>query len=490
MGQVKKETIQGVKWQFLQKLTLQPVTMLFSIVMARLMTPEEFGILGLTAIFFSIANTLATGGLGSALIREIHRTDVDINTVFWSNIVFSIVVSGILMLCAPLFVAFFNQPALLKLTYAGAGIMLLNSFSSIHNTLFFCERNFKTPAIVSTVVAILSIPPTILAAWWGWSYWALVLQSAISALLNLLILWWVSPWKPRLVWSSESFRRLFGYGCKLVITGVIETGFANLKSLLIGRFYQPAQLGLFERAWKLASLPSGTINGMLQSVTFPILASIQEDENRLLSVYSMYIRITSLGIFFGSCLLVALAEPIVLLLYGENWLSCVPYLQIVTCGVMCFHFGTINVNLLLVKGRSDIVLRTSILKKIVSVLLVVPAVYISMIAVCWASVMFIPFSLLINSYYTGKLFNFTLARQLRDFVPYLLLSGAVCLPAYFISLLPIHEIFQVFLGGAIAATLYIICLKLVHDAAYISIVQSLEERNVFRRFPFLRFLTD
>lgn len=488
MSQVKKETMQGVKWQFLQKITLQPVTMLFSIIMARLMTPEEFGILGLTAIFFSIATALASGGLGSALIREIHRTDEDINTVFWTNIAFSAVMSGILILCAPLFVAFFNQPALLLLTYASSGIMFLNSFSSIHNTLFICERNFKTPAIVSTVVVLISIPFTILAAYIGWSYWAIVFQSALTALLNLIILWWVSPWKPRLVWSSDSFRRLFGYGCKLVITNVIETAFTNLKSLLIGRFYLPAQLGLFERAWKLASLPSATINGMLQTVTFPILASIQEDEERLLRVYSMYIRITSLGIFYGSCLLVALAEPTVRLLYGENWLSCVPYLQIVLWGVMCFHFGTINVNLLLVKGRSDIVLRISILKKIISVLLLVPAVYISMTAVCWASVLFIPFSLVINSYYTGKYFHFTMLRQLRDFLPYLALSAAVCTPAYFVTWLPLHAISQVLLGGLISTALYIAILRLVNDAAYGQIMQTLEEKGMFRKFPFLRFL--
>lgn len=490
VSQVKKETLQGVKWQFLQKVTLQPVTLLFGIIMARLMTPEEFGILGLTAIFFSIAAAMASGGLGAALIREIHRTDKDINTVFWTNIVFSALMSGVLMLCAPLFVTFFNQPALLLLTYASSGIMFLNSLSSIHNTLFTCERNFKTPAIISTVVALISIPPTILAAYIGWSYWAIVFQSALSALLNLVILWWVSPWKPRFVWSSDSFRRLFGYGCKIVITSVIETVFTNLKSLLIGRFYQPAQLGLFERAWKLASLPSTTINGMLQTVTFPILATIQEDEERLLRVYSMYIRITSLGIFFGSCLLVALAEPTVRLLYGENWLSCVPYLQIVLWGVMCFHFGTINVNLLLVKGRSDIVLRISILKKLVSVLLVVPAVYISMIAVCWASVLFIPFSLIINSYYTGKLLNFTITRQLRDFLPYLILSSVVCTPAYFITWLPIHSVFQVLLGALISTSLYITALKWAKDAAYEQIMQTLAEKGMFRRFPFLRFLSN
>lgn len=488
MGSVKQETFQGAKWQMVQRLTLQPLQLLFSMVLARLITPEEFGILGLTSVFFAVAATLASGGLGSALIREIHRTDVDINTVFWTNIVFSAIVSGLLALCAPLFVAFFHQPALLLLTYAGAGIMFLNSISSIHNTLFVCERDFKTPAMISVIVCVVTIPPTIYVAYIGWSYWSIMFQSALSSLISAILLWVKSSWKPRLVWSAESFRRMFGYGCKLVVTGVIESAFANLKSMLIGRVYQPAQLGLFDRAWRLAGLPSSTINGMLQTVTFPILATIQEDENRLIKVYSMYVRITSLGIFFGSCLLVALAEPVVYLMYGEQWLSAVPYLQIVTWGVMCYHFGTINVNLLLVKGRSDIVLRISIIKKIISVALVLPAVYISMTAVCWASVLFVPFSLLINSYYTGKLFDFTLRRQLRDFVPYLILSAAVCVPAYFVTLLPLHASVQVLIGVTVAAFCYIFLLRYSKDSAYSMILQTAEDKGLFRKCPALRIL--
>lgn len=488
MGSVKKETIQGAKWMMLQKVTLQPVQLVFGMILARLLTPDEFGILGLTAIFFAVAASLASGGLGSALIREIHRTDADINTVFWSNIVFSAIMAAVLALCAPLFVWFFNQPALLLLTYASAGIMFLNSISSIHNTLFHCERNFKTPAIISIVTCVVTVPLTILVAYWGWSYWALIFHSALNALLNMIILWWVSPWKPRMEWSRDSFRRLFGYGCKLMVTGVIENLFANLKSLLIGKFYQPAQLGLFDRAWKLASLPSSTVNGMLQTVTFPILASIQEDENRLLKVYSMYVRITSLVIFFVSCLLVALAEPVVRLMYGEQWLSCVPYLQIVLWGVMCFHFGTINVNLLLVKGRSDIVLRISIWKKLISVALVLPAVYISMTAVCWASVLFIPFSLLINSYYTGRLFSFTLRRQLRDFVPYLFASALVCVPSYFVTHLPIPDIVQIVLGVTSAVVIYVLILRVCKDSAFSAIIETAEEKGLFRKLPLLRHL--
>lgn len=488
MGNVKKETIQGAKWQMLQKITLQPVLLLLSMLLARLITPAEFGILGLTNVFFTIAATLASSGLGSALIREIHRTDTDINTVFWTNLLFSAIASGILALCAPLFVLFFKQPALRLLTYAGAGIMFLNSVSAIHNILFICDRNFKTPAIVSIIVCLLTLPPTIAVAYMGWGYWAIMFQNALSALINMIIMWHLSPWKPRFIWSSDSFHRLFGYGCKLAITGVIESSFSNLKNLLIGKFYQPAQLGLFDRAWKLANLPSSSINGMLQTVTFPILASIQEDENRLLKVYSMYVRITSLGIFFCSCLMVAIAEPLVRLMYGEQWLSCVPYLQIVLWGTMCFHFGTINVNLLLVKGRSDLVLRISIIKKLISVVLIVPAVYFSMNAVCWASVAFIPFSLLINSYYTSRLLNYSLVNQLKDFMPYLVLSVLVCIPAYFATLLPIPDFYRILIGSCFSLICYVCILKSFKDSAYYELLQIIEEKGITAKFPFFKYL--
>lgn len=478
MGRIANETFNGAKWQILQKCASQPVQFLCGIVLARFISPEEFGILGLTALFFALAGTLAEAGFGSALIRDIHRTEEDINTVFWTNICFSAIACAVLFLSAPWFVSFFNQPALLWLTRISALNMFVGSLGSVHWTLYACRRDFKTPALISTPVGILSMGVAMVGAWLGLGYWALIIQSVFSTIVSLVTVWIVSPWKPRFIWSAASFHKSFSYGIKLVGSGIINQAFTHIKSLLIGKFYTPAQLGLFSRAWGMASMPSGTINGMLQSVTFPILATLQEDESRLLQVYSLYIRITSLGIFFGSTLLIALAEPLIGLLYGEAWLPCVTYLQVVTWGIMSYHFGVININLLLVKGRSDITLRIDVIKKIISVALIIPALYISMMAVCWAAVLFVPFGLYINSYYTSRLFGFTMRRQMRDFVPYLLLSSVCCLPAWLITLAPIHYILQIILGGAMATLSYLGTLHFSKDQAYQAILHQAKTSRI------------
>lgn len=496
MGRVAKETISGAKWGLIRKCTMQPVQLLYGIILARLISPEAFGILGLTTIFFAIAEQLQNCGFGSALIRDIHRTDTDINTVFWTNMALSAVMSGILFLCAPLFADFFHQQALIWLTRASALLMFLHSTGSVHWTLYSCRRDFKTPAIVGMATTLAAMPLCIWAAYVfpaEYAYWALFLQGCVSGLLSLFVVWIVSPWKPRFAWSGDSFKRYFAYGSKLMLSGIMDSAFANVKSLLIGKRFSAADLGLFNRAWHVGYMPNGTINSLLGSVTFPILSTIQEDESRLLTVYSLYMRITSLAIFFGSCLLIALARPTVLLLYGPQWEVCAGYLQIIVWGIMSFHFTTINNNLLLVKGRSDIVMRLTIIIKIISLTLLIIAMFGTMYTVCWISVAIIPFGIVLNSYYTGKLYGLTMRRQLRDLLPYFFLSVLCCAPAYLGTLLPLHSLMgvpkdsywemaaQLALGIPVSSALYCWYLWLHKDEAYLLLLKHARES---RFWPF------
>ena len=242
MGRVAKETFSGMKWMLLQKCTMQPLNLVFTMFLARLVTPEEMGILGLTAIFFAIAGQLASCGFGSALIRKQDRTDEDINTMFWFNAGMSLLISLILFLCAPLFVAFFNQPALLWLTRASACMMFFNSLGNVHWTLYTARRDFKTPAIIQTIIAICSMPLCIGLAFAGWGSWAIMTQGIFSGLTGLIVIWLVSPWKPRFIFSTTSFKEMFGYGSKLALSGLLDTGFGNARNLIIGRFYSAADL--------------------------------------------------------------------------------------------------------------------------------------------------------------------------------------------------------------------------------------------------------
>lgn len=482
MGDVKKETMSGAKWTMLQKMTMQPVQFVYGVILARLISPEEFGIIGLTAIFFAIAAQLQSCGFGSALIRNIHRTERDINTVFWTNVVLSFLLSSILFCCAPLFVTFFHQPPLLWLTRASALMMFLNSTGSVHWTLYSCRRDFKTPAIIHTVCTLVAMPFTICAAYAGWSYWALMTQSILSSLLALITVWIVSPWRPSLIWSAESFRTSFSYGSRLMVKGIISAASANMRSLLVGKVYSPAALGLYSRSWNVAALPITTVNSMLGPVTFPILSTLQEDNERLLSVYSKYIRITSLALFFASCLLVALARPFITFVYGANWEACVVFVQILSFAEMSYHIGLINENLLLVKGRSDIALRVFIAKTVMHYVALVPALFVNMEVVCLSAVVVVPFGLWINTHYTSRLYQLSRAQQVADFMPYFILSILACLPSYLLTYLPLHPIVQMGIGGPVACLLYWAMLHFRKDSAYLMLRNTIMANPHVKRF--------
>ena len=459
MGRVAKETFNGMKWLLLQKCTLQPLQLVFMMFLARLVTPEEIGILGLTAIFFAIAGSLASCGFGSALIRKQDRTEEDINTMFWFNAGMSLVMSAILFICAPLFVNFFNQPALLWLTRASACMMFFNSLGSVHFTLYSCRRDFKTPAIIQTSVAILSMPLCIGLAYAGWGSWAIMTQGIFSGLTTLIVIWIVSPWKPRFLFSRKSFREMFSYGSKLALSGLLDTGFANIRSLIIGRFYSPAQLAYYDRGSHLASMLPMTISGMLGNVTFPILATLQNDPERLKHIYRKYIRLFTLSVTWLCLCMAAYAKPFVAVVYGPQWEEAVVFTQLVCFTFSIYHLQVINLNLLQVLGRSDLFLRLEIIKKVLSLSVMIYCATISVVAMCIGAVICSYICLYINSYFTKSLINMSIWQQLMDYIPLFLLAFATTwIPAYFITQLPIWPIAQLAIGGTSSALFYFMIL--------------------------------
>lgn len=502
MGRVREETINGAKWQMLQKCTLEPVQLVFGMVLARLISPEEMGILGLTAIFFAVAASLASAGFGQALVRKIDRTEADINTMFWFNAGMSLLMSFSLFLAAPWFADFFHQPVLKNITRVSAAMMFLSSLAGVHWTLYQCRRDFKTPAIIQTGVSIVGMPVCLYLAYIGWSYWAIVTQGVITGLLSLVIVWIVSPWKPRFIFSWASFKELFAFGGRMTAAGLLFTVYSHLRTFIIGKFYSPADLGLYDRGKHVASVVPTTINGMLDTVTYPILATIQNDDTRLKEVYRLYIRITSLMIIWGCLLLASLGTPFVRIMYGESWLPCVPFLQILCLDYALLQICTINLNLIKVKGRADIVLRLEIIKRVISVALMLAGAAISVEAICWATVIYGQIAIFINCWYTGKIIDLTWWRQQKDYWPYIFMAAASCLPAYLLSFLPVPhgwEIVQgdwhsyvrhygflvsiVAAGGLVAACIYFGCLQYRRDRALIEIAKSLAHKAFITRIP-------
>lgn len=433
---------------------MQPVQLLFSVILARLLTPEDFGILGMTAVFFAIAVQLQGCGFGSALIRDIHRTHKDICTVFWSNISIGLLIALLLCISAPLFAAFFHQDALINLTRVSALMLFLSNTTSVHITLYTCRRDFKTPALISMAATVLPMPFTICAAYLGWGYWALMTQSVLSGLLSLIIIWYVSPWKPSFAWNYDSFSKYFDFGYKVVLRGISFAIFDNIRTFFIGRFYTAAALGEFNRAFHVALLPNTAINQVLGNVTYPILATIQENPERLTQVYSKYIRVTSVVIFPATLLFIFLAKPCILLLFGDQWVNCIEYAQLIAAASLFYHITNINNNILLVKGRSDISLKLDLFKQALHIALMIPALFISVKAVCWVAFITAPINTIMSIYISSRLVPLSVFQQLRDFVPYMLTAFLCAAPAGLVNYLNCNDIVKILLGAAISSVLY------------------------------------
>lgn len=477
MGRVAKETFSGMKWMLLQKCTMQPLNLIFTMFLARLVTPEEMGILGLTAIFFAIAGQLANCGFGSALIRKQDRTDADINTMFWFNAGMSLLMSLILFLCAPLFVAFFNQPALLWLTRASACMMFFNSLGSVHWTLYTARRDFKTPAIIQSIIAICSMPLCIGLASAGWGSWAIMTQGIFSGLAGLVVIWIVSPWKPRFIFSTTSFKAMFGYGSKLALSGLLDTGFANIRSLIIGRFYSPADLAYYSRGQHIAGVFPTTICGMLGSVTFPILATLQDNPEKLRQIYRQYLKLFTLSITWICLCIAAYSEPFIAVMYGDQWGQAVVYCQLVCFSYAIYHIHVINLNLLTVLGRSDLFLRLEIIKKILAFIVMIYCATISVVAMCIGSLICSYICIYINSYFSENLIKLSIREQLMDYTPLFILAFITTwIPAYFITTLPIWSIAQLAIGSSISFILYLAILFITKNNTLNDLLKLIQPR--------------
>lgn len=484
MASVKEETMRGMKWGLIQRCTMQPVQFVYGIILARLISPAEMGILGLTAIFFAIAGQLQQCGFGAALIRKQNRTDEDICTVFWFNVAMSFVLSSLLFLAAPWFARFFDQPALINLTRVSALLMFLNSTVSVHMTLYQARRDFKTPAIVSMCTTLAAMPFTIWAAFAGWSYWAPMLQGIISGVLTLVIIWIVSPWKPKLIFSRLSLINFLGFGIKLTTSGLITTGYRELRTFIIGKFYSPAQLAYFSRGYATCYTPMNVVNGVLSNVTYPILATLQNNPSKLISVYRQYIRLTALVVEWAMITMAANAPSFITLLYGPMWIPCITYAQLLCIGIMIDPLYNINSDMYKTLGRAEIMMKREIILRIFGITAMLIGASHSVIGVCLAGMSTSIMAFILSCLFTARICELTFRQQLSDFLPYVFMAILANIPAYILNTTNLPPLQTLTIGGASSFFLYILLLFIRKDAAGIYLYGMVKSK-LGHKFPFL-----
>lgn len=456
---LKTDTLKGVKWSALEKFSLQGIQFIIGLILARLLTPTDFGTVGMLAIFISISQTFVDGGFSNALIRKIDRTETDYSTAFYFNILVGLICYGILFLLSPYIAKFFNTPILSELLKVLSITIFINSLTVVQIAKLSVEINFKAQALATLISVILSGSIGITLAYKGYGVWALAWQTVLNALFKSIILWYQSKWKPMIVFSMNSFKNLFSYGSKLLTSSLIGTIYEHMTTIAIGKFYTAKDLGFYSRGQQFAHLPSIAIIDVLGRVTFPILAKLQNEDDRLIQVYRKYIQITSMIIFFLLTLLAAMAKPLIIFLLTDKWSEAILFLQIFCFAFMFEHISKLNLNLLQVKGRSDLYLRLEIIKKIIAFSILAISIPFGVLIICISKVLNGQIALFINTYYTEKLFNLGYIKQLKDFSKYLIFSLIACSPTFLMTFYNIPAIVQLIIGTLISTIIYSFLLR-------------------------------
>lgn len=419
---LKSKTVKGVVWSSIERFSTQGVQFLIMIIMARLLTPKDYGLIGMLAIFLAVAQSLIDSGFSQALIRKQDRTDVDNSTVFYFNIVVSSALYLILFIAAPFVADFYNQPELTSVMRVVCLGVILNSLAVVQRALLTVRIDFKTQAKASLSAAVISGCIGIVLAYCGFGVWSLVVQQLLNLSVNTLLLWIFSKWRPIAVFSWKSFHELFAFGSKLLASGLLDTLYRNIYPIVIGKLFSASSLGHYTRAQQFSEFPSSNVTGIIQRVTYPILCGIQDETERLEAVYRKFLKLSAFIIFPLMIGMSAVARPFIDIVLGTQWGFCGQLLQIICFAMMWYPIHAINLNLLQVKGRSDLFLRLEIIKKILGITVLCITAPFGLVVMCYGQIFNSIVALVINTYYTGKLINVGFIRQMKDLLPTILLS--------------------------------------------------------------------
>ena len=468
---LKNKTVKGVGWSFIDNLSSSGITFLVGLILARLLTPSEYGIMAILTIFIAVSNSIVDSGFSNALIRKTDARRVDYNTVFLFNLLVSGLLYVVLFLAAPAISRFFKEPLLVEVMRVIGWVLVINSLAIIPRTLFVKEVNFKTQTKVSLIASISSGVIGIGMALAGLGVWSLVGQQLSRQLLNTLFLWIYCTWRPAWEFSMQSFKELFGFGSKILLSGLLNTIFNEIYSLVIGRCYTSAQLGQYTRANQFNQIFSSNLTTVIQRVSYPVLSSIQNEPERLREAYRKVIKSTMLISFACMLGLAAVARPLILILIGEKWLPAVGFLQIICFSGMLYPLHAINLNILQVKGRSDLFLRLEIIKKIIAVGPLVLGVLFSIEYMLWGSVCTSLIAYFLNSYYSADLIDYPTKEQIKDILPTFLVSFVTAAAMWSLTLLSLSNWLLLPLQCSLGIALAVLIYECLHLPEYVEVKQ-------------------
>jgi teichuronic acid exporter len=436
---LKSKALRAVSWTFLEAVGLRGTQFVVQVILARLLLPEQFGLIAMLAVFMAVAESLLDSGFGTALIQKRDATQVDKCSIFYFNIVVGLVIAALLCLAAPWIALFYDQPGLTPLARVMSLMVVINAFGLIQNTVLTKELNFRVMTKASLTASVLSGGIGISLAAFGFGVWSLVAQQVSYALLRTVSLWLANTWRPAAVFSFASLRQMFGFGSRVMASGLLNTFFGNIYLLTIGKLFSASDLGFFSRAKRFQELPTHTLSWTIGRVTFPVFASIQDDPARLRR--GLKSVLTSLA-FLNFPLMIgilATARPLVLAMLTEKWAPSIPYLRLLCLEGLLFPMNWFNMNVLYAIGRSDLCLRLEVVKKVLIVVSIAITWRWGIEAMIGGQVVVSLISYCLNSHYNGVLIGYPIKRQLLDLLPYAVAPALMGMGVYLIGHAPVRS---------------------------------------------------
>lgn len=464
---LKQKTVKGLGWSAVDNAARYGMQFVVGIVLARLLSPDDYGLLGLVGIVTALCTALVNGGFTTALIRKKDADEEDYNTAFLCNLSMSLLLFAAVFLCAPWIASFFGREELTALVRVSSLGLIIGALGIVQQTRLTKRIDFKTQTKITIAATALSGIIGIGLALTDFGVWSLVAQQLASQAASTTLLYTYNRWLPRLRFSMESFHDLFSFGWKMMLSGVLDSLWKESTQMVVGKVYTPAALGQYTRAKQFSSLFSSNLTAVIQRVTYPVLSNIQDDPQRMVSAYRRIIRVTMFVTATGMFLLAALSEPMLHCLIGPQWHQASTYLPLICLNGTLYPLHAINLNMLQVQGRSDLFLGLEIVKKLIGLLPLAACLLWGIIPMLYVNLAVGLVAYLLNSHYSGRLIGYSSWMQLRDIAPSSLLAAIVAVSVYFVKYIPASPWIILPLQMVMGAALFILLCRLTRNPEYV-----------------------
>lgn len=471
---LKDKTIKGTAWSAIDNVTQMGVSFLVSIVLARLLSPDDYGLIGIINIFTVVCTAIINGGFSTALIRKKDITDDDYNTSFIVNLVLSLVLYALIFIASPLIAEFFEREELVSLTRVSSFTMIIGALAIVQQTRLTKRIDFKTQTKITLTASVVSGVIGITMAFLDFGVWALVAQMLTAQFLRTVLLWVYNHWIPSLRFNKQSFDNLFGFGWKMMASGILDSLWTQLYQVVVGKFYNAATLGQYTRAKQFSQMFSSNLTNVIQRVTYPVLSEIQDDKERMIAAYRKIIKTTMFITFSLMFALGAVSEPLLYCLIGEKWHEAATYLPLICFFGAFYPLHAINLNMLQVQGRSDLFLKLEIIKKIIGLLPLFIGAFVGIFPMLYTSIFTSIISYFLNSYFPGKLLGYTSWMQLKDISKSFSITIAMAVVVFVLKYLPLSNWIILPIQIVVGLFVFILLCKLTKIEEYAEMLKMIK----------------